>query len=98
MKNAEQPQLRASSVLDTVNLAAREKDARAATNRRARFSGPHSAGALEDAENFFVVMEVIRSASGRNAADELRRFVAAELFVHEHAVPAIAGGLWGAIS
>jgi len=73
-----------------VHLPLRKKNARAGADRRLRFSSPHEAGTLQDAEDFFVQMEVIGRAAGRDGADELR-----DLALNQLAIPAIASPLDG---
>jgi hypothetical protein len=98
MEDSEQAQLRSSGVLDAVNLSARQENAATSLNQGVRFAGPDAARALENTEHLFVVVKVIRRAPGRNAAHELRRFVAAKLLVDEDSVPSIPGGFRDAIA
>ena len=98
IKDTQQSQLIFTSVLDAVNLALRQVDARAGDNRRVRFTGPHAALAAQDEEHFFVVVKVIGRAAGRNRADELRCLSATDLVVNHYAIPAIGSWLRATIS
>src|SRR5262249_30643160 len=80
-----------------MKLASGKEDAGATRDGRGRCSGPHPAAPLEDAEHLLVLVIVVGRAAWRNRADELRDLRAAGPSVDEHAIPAVAGGLRGAL-
>src|SRR5205085_11096219 len=92
VEDSEQTEFGVACVLDAMNLALRKIDARTRADFRARLSGPHAPLAAQDEEDFFVSVKMVGRATGRNRADELRDLSAPNLFVNQHAIPAVGRG------
>src|SRR5436190_11962357 len=92
VEDAEQPEFSVACVLDAVNLSLRKVDTRTRADLRARLVGPHTSLAAQDEQDFFVSVEVVGRATGRDRADELRDPTAPDLLVNQHAIPAVRRG------
>src|SRR5258706_4171714 len=72
IEHTQQTQLTCARIFNTVHLSFGQIDARAGLDYCVGFAGPHPALASEDEKYFFILMKMIRRATGRDRADKLR--------------------------